>query len=218
MKLGRPEYFRSNTDIRILAIKRAISIYQKTAEQLKSKLPVQDEYTKLYLVGLGNDTNILACLKDLFFNSRELLDVLLVGLNRLTKGKAHQTSKDFVPFAQDLMRGNYDIHNLDIFQFLKVNITYIFNIRKLRNEIKNSPNSIEFRYNTNSLEAWFLAKIDKKEKELIEYLDINNKNEALQKMQFACTYNLDILFPETDEFWKECFYLMDKSKENYRKT
>jgi hypothetical protein len=108
------------------------------------------------------------------------------------------------------MKGEYDQLGLSIVSFLKNNITYIFHIRKIRNEIKNQPSNITFRFVTNHFEAYFWIPIMKDEVELIQFLDIKHKDEAMTKMAYHCTYNLDELFPEMLSFWKTCFSILDK--------
>jgi len=108
------------------------------------------------------------------------------------------------------MKGEYDQSGLRIFGFLKINITYIFHIRKIRNEIKNQPANIKFRFVTDHFEAYFRIPIMKDEMELIQFLDIKNKDEALEKMSYHCIYNLDELFPEMLKFWRTCSSILEK--------
>jgi hypothetical protein len=213
MKLGRPEQFLDKVGIRLKAIDRAIAQYQFSANTLKKPLEKNvDEHTSLYLKGLGNEINLLSALRELFFNSRELLEVLLGWLSRLTAKSKSQTPKDFIPFSKRLMRGDFDHFELPIFDFLKTNITYIFHIRKIRNEIKSDPASIEFLYNTNHFEARLPVPIESEEVELIQYLDISNRDEALQNKYYGATYNLDVLFPEIREFWNTALAIYRESE------
>lgn len=77
MELGRPEDFHDNKKIRFLAIERAIAQYQFSAEHHKAKFQDKiDEHTKLFIKGFGNEINFLSCFKELFFNSRELVNIL----------------------------------------------------------------------------------------------------------------------------------------------
>lgn len=208
MKLGHPEQFLDKVEVRLKASERAISQYQFSAQELRKPLSEKvDEQTVLYLKGFGNEINLLSAFRDLFFNSRELLDVLLGWLNRLTAGTRTQTPKDFVPFAKRLMQGEFDHFGLSIFDFLKTNITYIFHIRKVRNEIKKNPAVVEFVYNTNHFEAHLSVPIESTEVDLIQYLDIQNAEEALKNKCYRARFNLDILFPEMLEFWNTTLVL-----------
>jgi len=215
MKLGKPEDFYNNIQIRLKSIEKAIAQYQFSAAELKKS--IQNKITpdtKLFLKGYGNEVNLLSCFRELFFNSRELLNNLLIRLNRDTKGKSYETSRNFLTFSKKLMAGSYDASNLSIIAFLKTNITHIFHIRKVRNEIKTFPANIEFRYNTNRFETFFKVPIKSDEKNLIQYLDIRNKDEALKNNSYSCTYILDKIFPEMLEFWKTCFSIYEKDKES----
>ena len=209
MEFGRPEDFHNNIKIRLLAIERAIAQYQFSAQHHKAKFQDKiDEHTKFFIKGLGNEINFLSCFKELFFNSRELLDILLAKINKETEGRDFQTAKSFLPFAKKMMNGGYDVSNLAIIEFLKTNITYIFHIRKVRNEIKNNPSNIKFRY-VNRFEAYFKVPIKEDELELIKFLDIKNKDEALKNKSYNFTYILDEIFPEMLQFWDVCFSILD---------
>lgn len=211
MKFGTDKDFHSNSEIRLLAMERAIAQYQFSAQHYKEKFKGKiDEHTKLFIKGLGNEINLLSAFRELLFNSREILDITLMKLNKVTSTSACRTSRDFLSFAKNMMKGDYEASGLETVKFLKTNITYIFHIRKVRNEIKNNPANIEFLYNTNRFEAHFRVPINLNEKELIPYLDIQNKDEALQNMAYYCTYLLDEIFPEMLQFWRMCLALLDK--------
>lgn len=210
-EFGRPEDFYDNIKLRLLTIERAIAQYQFSARHYKGQFQDKiDQHTTLFIKGLGNEINFLSSFKELFFNSRELLDILLIKLNKVTTGRDIQTSRNFLSFAKQMMKGNYDRLNFSSITFLKTNITYIFYIRKVRNEIKSYPSNIKFRYNTNHFEAYFKVPIKTDEKELIPLLDLKNKNEALANMSYQCVYVLDELFPEMLHFWHTCFSFLDK--------
>lgn len=175
MKFGTDKDFHKNSEIRLLAMERAIAQYQFSAQHYKEKFKDKiDLYTKLYIKGLGNEINFLSAFRELFFNSRELLDITLIKLNKVTSASACQTSRNFLTFAKAMMRGDYDASKLAVVKFLKININFIFQLRKVRNEIKNNPANIEFLYK-NRFEAHFRVPINPDEKELIPYLDIQNK-------------------------------------------
>lgn len=215
MKLGKPKDFQSNIQVRLRAIERAVAQYQFSSSELKKSF--QDKIvpgTTLFLKGLGTEINLLSCFKEIFFNSRELLDALLFFLNQDSKGENPQIPRKFLPFAKNLMNGDYDNLNLSIIDFLKLNITYIFQIRRIRNELKSNPANIEFRYNTNRFESFCRIPIKNEEKELIQYLDIINKDEALKKSSYGCTYNLDELFPEMLEFCRSFLAIYEKDKKS----
>jgi hypothetical protein len=67
--------------------------------------------------------------------------------------------------------------------------------------VKNNPSSVEFRFNTNRLEAHVHVPINPEESELVQYLDLPDPNEALAKQGYSVMWQLDILFPEMREFW-----------------
>ena len=107
-----------------------------------------------------------------------------------------------------MMNGDYDGSNLAIIEFLKTNVTYIFHIRKVRNEIKNSPSNIKFCY-VNRFEAYFKVPIKEDELELIKFLDIKNKDEALKINLIIAHIYLMRFFPELLKFWNVCFSILD---------
>lgn len=108
------------------------------------------------------------------------------------------------------MKNEYDNYKLDIINLLKTNITHIFHIRKFRNEIKNRISNTEFLLNTNRFEARFRVLTKPDEKELIPYLDIENKKAALEKNSYHCTIILDEYFPEMVTFWTSVFNIIQK--------
>lgn len=210
MKLGKPNDYLEKRSVRLRSIDRAIAQYRFSASELKKRFADKlDEHTALFLKGFGNEVNLLSAFRDLFFNSRELLDLLLLELNKATVGTATQTPRNFLPFAKKLMRGVFDQMELPTLTFLKTNITYVFHIRKVRNEIKNNPANIEFVFNTDHFEARFRVPIKADEVEFVQYLDIANKDEAVRNMSYRCTYILDAIFQEMLEFWKTAFALFD---------
>jgi hypothetical protein len=211
MKFGTDRDFHSNSEIRLLGMERAIAQYQFSAQHRKEKFKGKiDEHTKLFIKGLGNEISFLSSFKELLFNSRELLEITLTKLNKMTSGSACRTSRNFLSFAKNMMKDDYDASGLETVKFLKTNITYVFHIRKARNEIKNNPANIEFLYNTKRFEAHFRVPINLDEKELIPYLDIQNKDEALKNMAYYCTYRLDEIFPEMLQFWHMCLAFLEK--------
>jgi len=215
MKLGTPNLFYDKRSIRLRSIVRAIAQYRFSSHELRKTIAGKiDEHTSLFLKGFGNEINLLSAFRELFFNSRELLDLLLTQLNRATAGMATQTPRNFLHFAKKVMRGEFDQNGLPIVEFLKTNVTYIFNIRKVRNEIKNNPATIEFVFNTEHFEARFKVPISRDEVDLVQYLDILNKEEAIKNMSYRCTYILDAIFPEMLDFWNTAFSVYDESFEH----
>lgn len=210
MRLGKPNDFLDKRNIRLRSIERSIAQYNFSANELRKGFADRlDDHVSLFLKGFGNEINLLSAFRELFFNSRELLDLLLLDLNKATVCMAVQTPRDFLPFAKRLMRGEFDQKGFPTLTFLKTNITYIFHIRKVRNEIKNNPANIEFLFNTNHFESRFRVPIKANEIELVQYLDIANRDEALRNKSYSCLYILDAIFPEMLEFWKTAFSLFD---------
>jgi hypothetical protein len=131
---------------------------------------------------------------------------------------ANQLPRNFLPFAKRMMRGDFDENGLEIIKFLKTNITYIFHIRKVRNEIKNDPSKIEFLFKTDHFEAYCKVPIKEDENELVQYLEIRNKEEAIKNKTYSYTYILDAIFPEMLDFWNTAFSILkdDLNKHNHR--
>jgi hypothetical protein len=194
---------KSDVEIRmnslVIANDRFIKCRNGSMNQLGNKI---DQHTVLFIKGFGNNPELMSCYRELMFNSRELLDYLLISLNRNTKNTGIQTNKSFVPFCKAMMANSYDGIDMELIQFLKTNITFIFHVRKVRNEIKNRISNIKFRLVTNHLESHFRAVIASDEKALIPFLDIDNKDEAIANAGYYCTFNLDLCFPAMVEFWK----------------
>ena len=204
--------FKSDAGIRLLSLtlanKRFLACRGSILKQIGGKI---DQNTTFFLKGYGNNPELMSCLRELMFNGRELLDDLLIRLNIATRGKAIQTARDFLPFSRDMMKGEYDRLRLEIIDFLKTNITYVFHIRKIRNEIKNRVSNIKFRFVTNHVELYFRIPIKGDEIELVQYLDILNKDEAMKKRNYGCVFNLDVYFPEMIEFWKTAIDVLGQS-------
>lgn len=202
MRLGRPEQFHSKEDIRLMSMERAIAQYQFSAGTLRKTFAhMLDEHTSVFLKGFGNELNLLAATRELFFPSRELLDVYLGRLAAATAQTGSQTPRDCVPFLKRLVAGDFTRLDRPIFEFLKTNITYVFHIRKVRNELKANPSNAEFNFNTDHFELRMVLPISREEESLIPHLDIQNLQEAQMKKQYAAVFNLDILFPEMRQFW-----------------
>ncbi|NQS88688.1 hypothetical protein HQ584_02715 [Patescibacteria group bacterium] len=200
--------FLSEVEIRMQSLEIANERFLEWREKAFAKSSDKiDTKTVLFVKGYGNNPELLSCLRELMFNSRELLDYLLMALNIKTKPYPVQTSRNFLPFAQALVKNKYDSNGLDMISFLKTNITYIFHIRKFRNEIKIKPSNLKFRLVTNHLEAYFRVPIKNDESILIDFLDIRNKKQAIDREGYHCTLNLDEYFPEMIEFWKHALKL-----------
>jgi hypothetical protein len=183
----------------VIANERFAACRERILLQIGNKL---DEHTKLFIKGYGNDTELLSCFHELTFNSREMLDYLLIRLNNVTRKNNVQTTRKFLPFCKAMMKNEYDILNMKIIDLLKTNISYVFHIRKFRNEIKNRVSNIKFRFVTNRVESYFRVPIASDEKDIIQYLDIENKEEAFKNNGYNCVHNLDVYFPEIIYFWE----------------
>lgn len=207
-KIGRPEVFKKDYEILFNQIQYANQRFNVIRSNIEKNLAYKiNQYTKLYIKGLGNDTELISCFRELLFNSRELIDKLLFFISEITN---KNTSSKFLNFFKQLMKNSYNNLNMEILNFIRNNITYIFHIRKFRNEIKNKISNIEFLYITNHIEARFKVPIKNDEKELIQYLDINNKNKAINNNSYNCILNLDTYFPEAVKFWETVFTIMEK--------
>ena len=200
-----------NHELRLLLLKKANEDFHNTRIQYYEKLKEKiDANTVLFIKGYGNDVELICCFRDLLFNSRELLDYLLYRLNKITENLPVNIPQKFLPFSKRLMKGDFDTVEFDILRFLKTNITFIYHIRKIRNEIKTDISNIEFRFVTDHFEAAFWVPIKSEEFELVQYLDINNKEKAIENKRYHCVFNLDNYFPEMIEFWNVAFSLLDK--------
>ncbi len=61
---------------------------------------------------------------------------------------------------------------------------------------------------TDKVIAKFELPIAKDETELIQYLDIKNKDQALARGSYSCQLTLDEYFPEVIQFWETVFEIM----------
>lgn len=202
MQFGRPEQFHDKVVIRLRAIERAIAQYQFSAAALKK--PFEATLTKetaLYLKGFGNEVNLLAATRELYFASRELLDVYLGRLGTATARTRTQVPKDCVPFLKRLAAGDFDHFEKPIFTFCKTNLNYLFHIRKIRNELKSNPSAAEFTFDTDHFMLRMALNLRTEEVGLIEHLDIVNLDEVLKNKKYFTTINLDVSFPEMRQFW-----------------
>ncbi len=205
--------YLDNNQIRLDLMKKAKAEFEDIKKnrlaQIGDKL---DEKVVLFIKGYGNDIELISCFRQIVFNAREILDSILALLNILTAKERVRTSRKFLLFAKSLMRGDYDRTNLEIIPFLKTNITYIFSIRKIRNEIKSNISNIQFRFVTNQLQAYFEVPIKGDEIELIQYLNIGNKVKALENRSYHSTIILDVYFSELIEFCSVMFSIIRDRK------
>jgi hypothetical protein len=204
MKFGRPELFHDKVSVRLAAIDRAIAQYEHSSQQLFTTFEHKlDPNVVEFIKGFGNEINLLSAFRDLYFNSRELLDFLLGRLHSNTASTRHQTPKDFTRFFKGLVAGDYDSTGLKTIKFLKENSNYIFHIRKIRNLLKNNPAAVEFIYTREGFLARFELPLDASEITLIPYLDILNPQDALNRKAYSATLKLRIAFPEIKDFWNQ---------------
>ena len=209
MELGKPELFFNDLDIRIELIKSSISEYKIFRSNIEKQFDGKiDQYTTVFIKGLGNDITLHKLFKDLFFESRELLDFILIILQ-----KNYGTNRDFSHFFEKLLENNYDSLDIETIKFLKQNFNFIYRIRKVRNEIKNKPSNIKFRFNTNHLECYFRVPIIPNDEKFLPFIDIKNKSEAISSHGFNCILNLDLTFPEMLDFWLVCLSVLKKDIE-----
>lgn len=189
--------------VRLAGLDRAIAQFQFSSETLiaphRDKI---DDTVTLYIKGFGNEINLLAAFRDLYFNSRELLDYLLGRLSAGTSGTKNQTPRDFLPFFRRLVHGEFDSLNLTTINFLYHNRSFVFHIRKIRNLVKNDPSAVEFIYNTDEFQARMQLPLEQSDHGLLEALDIPNQQDALARGSYFVTLNLGIAFPEMKAFWQ----------------
>lgn len=212
MKLGRPEQFHDKVVLRRISVERAVAQYQLVSAALR--LPFESMLTantSLFLKGFGNDVNLLAVLRELLFPSRELVDVYLGRIATATASTGAQTSRHLVQFLKRLLGGDYDRLQKPIFDFLKLNATYVFHIRKFRNQLKADPSAAEFHFNTNHFEMRMFVPVKEEDESILPYLDITNWDEAMRDRRYMCTVNLDVYFPEMLQFWAALQAVYDES-------
>jgi hypothetical protein len=212
MKLGRPEQFHDKFGLRLRSIERAVAQYRFSAAALRKPFEATlDEHTALFLKGFGNEVNLLSAVRELLFPSRELLDAWLGRIAAATAGTGKQTARDLMPFLKNLLAGSYDKMEKPIFVFLKTNSSYVFHMRKLRNQIKADPSSAEFYFNTDHFEMRMSLPVQAEDEAILPHLDIANFEEALSRRCYMSTINLDLYFPEVVEFWQAFQRVYDES-------
>lgn len=200
--------FLSDNQIKIEFLKKALSDYEKIKQQRLLELGDKiDKNNTFFLKGFGNDIDLIRCLREFMFNVREILDSLLAILHDSTANERVAVSRHFMPFLKQLAKGNYDNIDLDILRFAKTNISYIFQIRKIRNEIKNNISNIKFRLVNKDLQAYFMLPLEDSEIELLPLLDIRNKEEAIKNKSYHAIIILDKYLPELIEF---CNVILEK--------
>lgn len=205
-KLGGPTF--NNQDLRFESIKDENKNFLKIREKLfREQSEKLDQSTSLYLKDYSRNLELHKSFKSLIFNSRELIDLILLRLNSATKNHKNQTSQKFPIFIKQLFMRVYD--DSEILSFIKNNITYIFNIRAIRNLIKKQPSSVQFRMNTDHLEAYLIIPLDNHELYLLPYLNIRGKKEAEKNKQYHATFILEKYYPEIVKFF-ETFLTLSK--------
>jgi len=202
MRIGRPEQFKNKVSVRLEAIDLAASQYRISASKLLEGIQTPDEgKVVLFVKGFGNEATLLTTVRELYFNSRELLDYVLGRLNSATQGKPHQTPRDFLPFLRKLTRGELDSHQLNTLFILKKSAGFIFHIRKIRNLIKSDPSRIEFVFNTTGFEAHMRLPLDKCDEELAHLLNIHDLEQAVANGSYGAIVKLDKAFSGLRTFW-----------------
>ena len=201
MKLGTPKQFHNNEEIRTRSIARAVHHYQSLAEKRRESFAHLLDKNTFYVTGFGNDTDFLAVTKELFFASRELLDLHLGRLSRATSGSGHATPISYLPFAKSLIRDDFPHKDRPIFVFLRENLTYVSHIRRIRNEIKSNPRKCQFRFVTDHFEMQVRLQLTQEDSALLDHLEIRNKDTAMENGSYMATVNMDEYFPEIQQFW-----------------
>lgn len=198
MKIGKPKLFASDNRIRFNQIRHANDRFNYIKEIKRQEIANNiGSSTVLYVKGYGNDPDFIGCFRDLLFNSRELLDSLILKIHRETEGK---TKRSFVPFIKNLMLDKYDAHGLSIIELLKENISFIYQMRAMRNEIKAKVSGLEFRFVTNHFELTITHPLKEEDVFFLPYFDINTER-AIEDKAYSSIIILDEYFPEVVRFW-----------------
>jgi hypothetical protein len=213
MKIGRPEQFFTNEDLRLMEIDRAIAGYKDLAPRLIEPLKKDLSEAVVYIKGFGNEIRLLTAFRTLIFPCRELLDLLLGKISRLTAGTKTQTPKDVIPFLKRLLAGEFDHFDLPIFEFLKTNATYIFCIRKMRNALKSNPASFEFYYDTDHFTVKIEVPVSDDELGIAQKLEIKEMEQLIAEKKYTIRCNLDKFFPEINSFLQQTYRVLNESEQ-----
>lgn len=211
-RIGRDENFFSKRDALLLQLNHSYDRFFKIQQQYKENIentPLINEAV-FSLKGLGNNVELTSCFKEHLFASRELLDLLLYEINKKTEGK---TNRDFIKFMKKVVNNEYDNINLPIIHFIKNNIKFFFNLRKIRNELKYNITNVEFRLETKRIIARMKLIVKNEEIEILKCSDIKNLQKALENKAYYATLPLDEYFPDNINGWTDTFKILELQPE-----
>lgn len=209
-RLGMPAYFKDSREVRMEQIALANTRFQSLRNDLYDRYIRSqiDAYTVCYIKGFGNHPETLSCMTDALIHSRVLIDDVLHQISKQTQNSGQQTSSDFMKFSRALAGGKYDGVKSEALLFIKANYSYVFHIRKIRNEIKNKLHGMDISYRHPHFFAECRVPLDSNDRELVSLLDICNVDEAIKNNGYTITINLDQYLPELLEFWNTVFPLL----------
>lgn len=187
-------------------IEAKLCIIQDASDRIK-RLPVANIPVTRGLVfsydQAGNEPRAISCLKDSIFVSKELLDLLLVKLNKADS----RINKKYKNFILGLAKGKFDQFEKTRkeINFLKNNIRFIHGLREIRNRLKGNYGNIKVYLKNQK----YFIKIDLGFNSTCleipnykEIMQIKNYDKALKNKKYYVEVEIDGFINEQLNFWQ----------------
>jgi len=185
-------------------------------EVLSEHSDKMDKNTSLFIKGYPCYHDSLRYFADFMIHARELQNSLLANLNKIVLSTGKQIPGKFKPFLKKLMIGEFDYLGLHVLNLLKNNFTFFFNIKKLRDVVKTNISEPRVMLVNKELRVNMRVPISDSEMELIEYLDMLNKEKARVKKDYSATIVIGAYMADVLDFFDSIFDLFKKDKMNKR--
>lgn len=195
----------SNIEARIVIIQNA---YDRIKSLPTAKIPVTEGLVFSFDQA-GNEPRAISCLKESIFESKDLLDLLLVKLNKADS----RVPKKYDKFIIGLAKGDFDQYKKikKEINFLKQSIRFIHSLREIRNRLKLNYHNIQIFL----INQKYFAKMDLKLSptclKIIDYqkiMQIKNYDEALENGKYYVQIDIEKEIEEELQFWE---FLIDNS-------
>ena len=149
MMFGPQELFHNNVQLRLYSMNEASKSHNTRLLEFQiqhqlSLSPRPGLSATFYMKGKGNDPRLLNDTKTIYFGVRELVDVYIERLSKVTKSSPTPTSRDISTFFKNALAGNYDGLKSPFIDFFKAEASGILMCRKIRNTLKKSPANAQF--------------------------------------------------------------------------
>ena len=102
----------------------------------------------------------------------------------------------------NLMNGSYNGLGLEVLDIMKGDPSFFFNLRKMRNALKDDPTCVEFHLNTRRIVAKMKIRLLPSERDLFMLTEVKNKDECLKNNAYFVDLKLHEYFESTAQAWR----------------